>query len=472
MIAAILRLTDWFIPESVRGERTELPVWRNFVFTHLAGPLLCQSISIYLYVTDTNHKIVVWTIVIGIWGFWALPFVLKYSKSMTLAAWLSVQVLSSASLFGSFFYGGVSSAFLPWFLVAVLLGFFYLSEKPKIVALTLAGNIAAFAIVSLLFGFPQLVPPDKLTLLGWITVTAAVIYMSWMACFYANVMSMRSRLQRETEFHRETSKRLQVAKEIAERTSRAKSVFLARMSHELRTPLNAVIGYSEILLEDLSGEGDEQRRCDLQRIHTAGKHLLSLVTEVLDIAKIERDDADLKVEKFDVAAMINEIMATCDSLAKVKKNKLVLRVAPDLGTIESDALKFRQILLNLLSNAAKFTNNGQITISAIRERGEPGDMIKMCVADTGIGLSQGEISRLFKRYSQASAETEKLFGGSGLGLAICTRFCKVMGGKIAVESEVGKGSRFTVWIPSQRPSTDRANASQAVDEPNGFAFAN
>ena len=391
---------------------------------------------------------------------------------MTLAAWLSVQMLCAAALFGSFFYGGVSSGFMPWFLVAVLLGFFYLSEKPKIVALTLAGNSAVFAIAWLLFGFPQTLSPDKLIVVGWITVTAGTIYMSWMACFYANVMSMRSRLQRETELHRETSKRLQVAKEIAERTSRAKSVFLARMSHELRTPLNAVIGYSEILLEDLTADGDEQCRSDLQRIHTAGKHLLSLVTEVLDIAKIERDDADLKIEKFDVAAMINEIMATCDSLAKVKKNKLVLRVAPDLGTIESDAVKFRQILLNLLSNAAKFTNNGQITISASRQPGERGDMIEICVADTGIGLSQGEISRLFKRYSQASPETEKRFGGSGLGLAICTRFCRVMGGKIAVESEVGKGSRFTVWIPSQRPSAERANASKAINDFNGFAFAN
>ena len=122
-------------------------------------------------------------LIIGIWGFWAMPFVLKYSKSMTLAAWLSVQTLCSASLFGAFFYGGVSSGFLPWFLVAVLLGFFYLSEKPKIVALTLVGNIAGFAIASALFGFPQILPPDKLTVVGWITVTAGTIYMSWMACF-------------------------------------------------------------------------------------------------------------------------------------------------------------------------------------------------------------------------------------------------------------------------------------------------
>jgi signal transduction histidine kinase len=465
-------MIDWFIPESVRGERTELPVWRNFVFTHFAGPLLCQAISIFLYEADTTHGFAVWAMIIGIWAFWALPFVLKLSQSITLAATLSVQMLCLASLFGSFFYGGVNSPFMPWILVAVLLGFFYLSERPKFVALLLACNIASFATASLFFGFPEIVPHERLTMVGWITVTAGTIYMAWMAMFYASVMSMRSQLQRETELHRQTSKRLQVAKEVAERISRAKSVFLARMSHELRTPLNAVIGYSEILLEDLPQGGDEQRRSDLQRINGAGKHLLSLVTEVLDITKIERNAAEIKTGKFDVAALINEIIATCDSLARVKKNKLVLRVDPGLGVIDNDAVKFRQILLNLLSNAAKFSSNGLITIAAARAPGGACDMIEMSVSDTGIGMSEQEISRLFKRFSQASSEIERQFGGSGLGLSICAHFCALMGGRIGVTSEVGKGSRFTVWIPSRPPSTDRADADETASTFRGFAFAN
>jgi signal transduction histidine kinase len=471
MIPAIIRLLDWFIPDGVKADRTELPVWRNFVFTHLAGPLLCQSIGFYLYKADTSHGFACWTIITGIWAFWSLSFVLKYTRSLAIAATLSVQMLCVAALFGSYFYGGVNSPFLPWLLVAILLGFFYMSDKPRFVALLLAVNISVFALVSLLFGFPELVPHDQLTVLGWVTVASATIYMAWMAIFYANIMSMRSQLQRETGRHRETSKRLHVAKEVAERTSRAKSVFLARMSHELRTPLNAVIGYSEILLEDLPSDGGEQRRSDLQRINNAGKHLLSLVTEVLDISKIERNATDVKVEKFDVAALINEIMATCDSLAKVKKNKLVLIVEPGIGTIDNDPVKFRQILLNLLSNAAKFTSNGQISISAARVRGEPGEMIEVSVSDTGIGMSQGEISRLFKRFSQGSAETEKLFGGSGLGLSICANFCALIGGKIKVESEVGKGSRFTIWIPSRLPALERSGANEG-GAIQGLAFAN
>ena len=472
MIAFILRLIDWFIPETVRVDRTELPVWRNFVFTHVAGPMLCQSISVYLYNTDKSHGFACWSVIAGIWGFWALPFVLKYSKSLELAAAISVQMLCLAALFGAYFYGGVNSPFLPWILVAALLGFFYLSERPKFVSALLACNIGAFALVALLFGFPEIVPRSELTGVGWITVTSGTIYMSWMAIFYANVMSLRSKLQRETELHRETSKRLQVAKELAERVSRAKSVFLARMSHELRTPLNAVIGYSEILLEDLPEAGGDQRRADLQRINNAGKHLLSLVTEVLDITKIERNTTELKIEKFDAAVLIDEIMATCESLAKVKKNKLVLHIAPGLGVVETDAVKFRQILLNLLSNAAKFTDKGQITLAAARVRSQPCDMIEVSVSDTGIGMTEPEMARLFKRFSQASAETEKQFGGSGLGLSISAHFCALMGGRIEVGSDVGKGSRFTVRIPARAPSQEHAQAGSTPDEFHGFAFAN
>ena len=455
VLDSLIRGIDWFIPEHVRAERTELAVWRNFVFTHLAGPLMAQAISVFLYNTDHSHGLPCWMMIGGIWAFWTLSFVLKYTQSLSIASIASVQLLCMASLGGAFFYGGVASPFLPWILVAVLLGFFYLSDRPKFVALLLFANIAAFALAALLFGFPEIVPMQKLTQVGWISVISASIYVAWMAIFYSKIMSIRSTLQRETDNHRDTARRLQKAKETAERVSRAKSIFLARMSHELRTPLNAVIGYSEILLEDVPDKGDPQRRSDLQRINDAGKHLLSLVTEVLDITKIERNDSDVKAETFDVAAIIQQIKATCDSLAKVKKNELALDLEPDLGTMHNDAVKFRQILLNLLSNAAKFTSNGRIVISAVRKTGEGCDSIEVGVSDSGIGMTQEEISRLFKRFSQASADTEKRFGGSGLGLSICASFCTLMGGAIGVESTVGKGTRFTVVIPVKLPAAPR-----------------
>ncbi len=472
MINRIVQWIDWFIPDEIKSQRHDLPVWRNFVFTHFAGPLLSQSISVYLYNADTSHGFACWAMIAGIWTFWLLPFVLKYTANLNLAAALSVQGLCLASLFGSYFYGGVNSPFLPWILVAVLLGFFYLSDRPKFVAIILACNIGAFAVISTAFGFPEIVPKDELTHVGWISVISGTIYMAWMAIFYSKIMYMRSELQRETERHRLTSKRLQEAKEEAERISRAKSIFLARMSHELRTPLNAVIGYSEILLEELPQDGDAQRRTDLQRVNSAGKHLLSLVTEVLDISKIEQNATELKIERFSVAALIDQIKSTCDSLAKVKKNILVLNLAPDLGYMQNDAVKFRQILLNLLSNASKFTSNGEIVIVASRIRQEAGDMIEVSVRDSGIGMSPTEISRLFKRFSQAAADTERRYGGSGLGLSICSNFCAAMGGTITVQSAVGKGSSFTVRIPCHRDAPEKSAAREDLEQGVGLAFAN
>jgi signal transduction histidine kinase len=299
-----------------------------------------------------------------------------------------------------------------------------------------------------MFGFPELVPAEKLAQVGWISVLGGFIYMSWMANFYAEMMSVRSELERETERHRETSDQLRDANEVAERASRGKSAFLARMSHELRTPLNAVIGYSEILIDELDpGQDNELKRSDLRRINNAGQHLLSLVTDVIDITKVENDTVELHCERIDVDALLDELMQTSAALAKVKKNQIVLRKLARIDDMQADKVKLRQILLNLIGNAAKFTSNGVITVSADRRIGPQGELVEFTVSDTGIGISKTDQARLFANFQQASAETAKLFGGSGLGLSICASFCALMGGRIAVESEPGRGARFEVTLP-------------------------
>ena len=448
MLNTILRVIDWFIPVEIRADRTELPVWRNFIFTHIAGPVLSQAISIFLWRADRHHGFACWTMIIAILGFLTLPFVLKYTRSLIKSAFLSVQLLCFASLFGAFNYGGVSSPFLPWLLVAVLLGYFYISDRPRVVTALVAGDIAAFALAFGVFGFPELVSAEKLSQVGWISVLGAFIYMSWMANFYAEMMSVRSELERETERHRETSDQLRRANEIAERASRGKSSFLARMSHELRTPLNAVIGYSEILIDELDpGQDNEMKRSDLTRINTAGQHLLSLVTDVIDITKIENDTVELHCERIDVDALLDELMQTSAALARVKKNQIVLRKFARIDDMQGDKVKLRQILLNLIGNAAKFTSNGVITVSVDRRVTAEGDRVEFAVSDTGIGISKSDQSRLFENFQQASAETAKLFGGSGLGLSICASFCLLMGGQITVESEPGRGARFQVSLP-------------------------
>lgn len=453
------RIIDWFIPDAAKSERSELGLARNFVFTHLAGPLLSQSISIFLYLSDPDPGFACWTIIICIWLFWTFPFIYRWSGNMQRTAMASVELLAFTSLFGAFFYGGVSSPFLPWLIVSLLLGFFYLSKSPSLVVAIFTFNILMFCGAQILWGFPEIVAKEDLGTVGWISILSATIYMSWMAIYYASMMSRSSEIERETESHRVTALRLLEAKDRADVANRAKSIFLAKMSHELRTPLNAVIGFSEILLENAEfGGQNESKKADLRRISAAGQHLLSLVTDVLDLSKIESDSIELKIEQFDLSEAVRGIVANCEPMMTKRGNKLIVKCADNLGTVSTDPTKLRQATLNLLSNAAKFTENGTITLSAYRRKSMAGDWIELQVHDTGIGIAKSDLSHLFQNFSQADRTTSTKYGGTGLGLALSQKLCGLMGGGITVTSEVGRGSIFTIrvlaWMSEERRSDE------------------
>ena len=454
-----LRAIDWFIPAAAKSERSELSLARNFVFTHLAGPLLSQSISLFLYRSDPDPGFACWTMILCIWLFWTLPFVYRWSGNLRWTATVSVELLAFTSLFGAYFYGGVSSPFLPWLIVSLLLGFFYLSQYPSLVVALFTFNIFVFSGAQFLWGFPDIVSKGDLATVGWISILSATIYMSWMAIYYASMMSRSSEIERETESHRETALRLREAKDMADVANRAKSIFLAKMSHELRTPLNAVIGFSEILLENAEFNGQtESKKADLRRINAAGQHLLSLVTDVLDLSKIESNFIELKIEQFDLPNAIRGIVANCEPMMSKKGNKLIVRCADDLGTVSTDATKLRQATLNLLSNASKFTENGTITLSVYRRKSSAGDWIEIQVHDTGIGIAKSDLSHLFQNFSQASHTTSTKYGGTGLGLALSQKLCGLMGGGITVTSDIGRGSTFTIrvlaWMNDERCSDE------------------
>jgi len=246
----------------------------------------------------------------------------------------------------------------------------------------------------------------------------------------------------------EANEQLADAREKAEKASETKSAFLANMSHELRTPMNAIIGYSEMLAEDAEDDGLDEMLEDLNKISAAGKHLLSLINDVLDLSKVEAGKMELFLETFPVTEMANDVANTAVSLIEKNNNKLELEIAEDIGEMHADTTKIRQLLFNLISNAAKFTKEGTITLEASREVRGDVPWIRFAVRDTGIGIPEDKLDHIFEEFSQADDSTTKEYGGTGLGLALTTRFCEMMGGSIKVKSEIGVGSSFIITLPA------------------------
>jgi adenylate cyclase len=237
----------------------------------------------------------------------------------------------------------------------------------------------------------------------------------------------------------------------AERARSNLSHFLANMSHELRTPLNVIIGLTEMMVSNAARFGTEKAKEPLQRAHRAGNHLLGLINEVLDLSKIEAGKLELNPQTVQLAPLINDVIGTAGQLAEQNKNRLVVDAQEDLGVLTMDPMRLRQILLNLLSNACKFTKAGEVRLAA-RKVSNGSNFVEFAVSDTGIGMTAEQQAKLFEEFSQADATTAQRFGGTGLGLAITRKLARMMGGDVTVASEPGKGSVFTVRLPGNADS--------------------
>jgi signal transduction histidine kinase len=258
--------------------------------------------------------------------------------------------------------------------------------------------------------------------------------------------------QKQTENEiRRVNLDLAAARDQALQANRAKSAFLANMSHELRTPLNAIIGYSEMLQEEAEESGENDNVQDLEKIQGAGRHLLTLINDILDLSKIEAGKMDLYSEPFDIVPLIQEVVATLQPLIDQNHNTVTVKVPDDIGSMKADITKVRQALFNLVSNAAKFTEKGEITITANKQNHHGKNAISFTVSDTGIGMTPEQRDNLFQYFAQADPSTTRKYGGTGLGLAISQRFCQMMGGDITVTSQVGVGSAFTITLPVETP---------------------
>jgi adenylate cyclase len=257
---------------------------------------------------------------------------------------------------------------------------------------------------------------------------------------------------------------LTAARDQAEAMSLTKSAFLANMSHELRTPLNAIIGVTEMLQEDARDLKRDDEIEPLNRVSGAARHLLTLINDILDLSKIEAGRMELNLETFSVAPLIDEVVKTVETLAAKNSNRIVVDCDPGTKSIHADQMRVRQALLNLVSNANKFTEHGTVTIRARRREIDDREWIEIAVTDTGIGMTPAQMERLFQEFSQADTSTTRKYGGTGLGLAISQRFCRMMGGDISVQSEPGRGSTFTIRLPANIVGIDSTAAAPETSQ--------
>jgi signal transduction histidine kinase len=277
---------------------------------------------------------------------------------------------------------------------------------------------------------------------------------------YRNLASATAEIEIKNRDLAAANEAAEASRLAADEANKAKSGFLANMSHELRTPLNAIIGYTEMVSEELEEVGAKSLKPDLDKVVAAAKHQLSLVNDILDLSKIEAGKMTLFLEEFDVAKLVDEVAATVQPLVARKSNHLEVDCPADLGMMRADQTKVRQTLFNLLSNASKFTERGTIRLSVKREdvkrenatgASAPNHESRFTfhVQDTGIGMTPEQVGKLFQAFEQADSSTSQKYGGTGLGLAISRKFCQLMGGDISVTSEAGKGSVFTVILPTE-----------------------
>jgi len=467
MIAALDRLVNYFIPADIRADREACKRAHVFLISHILGPFIGSVVPGTIYFIDPNPDYEVAVLAISIMSFWLFPFLLKARVPYNPLALVSVQNLIFCILWSCYFYGGVTSPTLAWVLTIPLLAFFYLGSSATLRMIVIGMFVVNVAIFSgfYFFGYHPMVdnlPTKAMQALGLISTIAAALYVAMMALYYAKVQTSQGELESEMRQHMATASALRLATVETERAGAAKAEFLAKMSHELRTPLNAVIGYSQILIEDAQDEGDAESIEDLGKILGAGQHLLKLVNEILDLSKIEAGKMEIDLQRTVLADLLSEIIVEAEPAAVKNGNVISFRIDPNLGSPFCDAVKFRNVLTQLIDNALKFTENGRVELVAERLSGDAGDELAVHVIDTGIGIASDQISNLFEKFTVIDDASTSKYGGTGLGLALSQKLCRLMGGDILVESEVGHGSRFTVRIPlSYDERTGSANGLNA-----------
>jgi len=439
---------DWFIPEHLKQSRDILQAVRMFLFSHLFGPLLGHTISLSMLYVRGQADLSWWIFFVAVTAFWPFAFVLRLTGWYVPLALISIENLLFCIFWGCYQYGGMTSPIMPWLVTVPLLAFFYLPERSTriIVTVLIVANLALFYGVYTTMGFRETAAaPHGLVLLGLVSTLCASVYVSMMALYFASIVYSQGELEQEVQRHQATERELRDATGEAQRALLAKSEFLAKMSHELKNPLNAIIGYSEMLIEDVH-ETETQKSNDLTSIRHAGYRLLDLINSLLELSKLEAGKVSLHLEEFDLADFFENLASRSISSIAANGNTLVVRPPPP-GKIVCDQQKLQRVVEGLLSNAAKFTKNGRITFSASMQD----DSCIVTIQDTGVGISEGQMATLFETFGRSEDETASKYGDEvRLGVPLAFRYCALMGGKLSVQSRLGEGSTVTVSLP-RRP---------------------
>ncbi len=445
------RLIDWFIPAELLAERELRLRARMFLLSHLFGPFLGNIIPGYLYFIDPGSGHLLFVLAAAVTSFWIYPFLLKFGVNYAVLALASIQNLLFSILWGCYFYGGVSSPFLPWLLTAPLLAFFYLgpSLRYRVMILSMmGGNFGVFFALHIFgFDFPESIPLESMQIIGVISILSASVYVSIMSLFYAKILASQTELEGEASNHLSMAAALRLATTQAERAGVAKAEFLAKMSHELRTPLNAVIGYSQMLLEDTDAKAEPHVVTDLNRIHAAGKHLLELVNAILDISKIEAGKMEIYVEDSNLSALVETVMTECARNARDVNCTVSASVMPSAGIVRLDVQKVEQILRGLLDHAIESSNNATVDVAiGVKRDGEDMTCI-ITVRDSGNFIPEEVIPTLFENFGTRDDLSASKYGGAGLALPLCSKLVNLLGGTLAVQSQMAGGNTFMVTLP-------------------------
>jgi signal transduction histidine kinase len=462
----VTQVADGFIPANLAANRESREKARIFLYSHLFGPFIGNTVPLSLCLFDKTVDYRVVVLSASITGFWAFPPLLRaFGQYYNLLSVLSVQNLIFCILWSCYYYGGLSSPTVAWILTIPLLAFMYVGHSARMRYVLIAQFAANTALY---YGICQTFVPPQMTLaepalesLGLVSTVAASLYVTMMAIFYANALASQVELRTEVEQHLVTAAELVAATEEARRGGAAKSDFIARMSHELRAPLNAIIGYSEILLEDSDAAQDPTSVADLERIRSAGHYLLKLVNRILELSRAEAGGTEIVKDWVDAGDLVQSVIRDIEPLAAKSGDTITFAKQGELGLINTDSVKLKQVLTNILENAAQYTRDGAITVTASRIRVEGGDRITISVADTGPGIEPERLPYLLNDFETFDDDDHRSVGGAGLGLALSKKFCDLIEAKLSVESEVKHGAVFTVTLAVAASATLAAAEEEA-----------